>query len=145
VDIYEKAALKALVSAGQVVIACGGGGIPVVYRGERYEGVDAVIDKDFAAAKMADLVDADIFIILTAVDKIAINFNKPDQQELSEMTVQQAEAYASEGHFAPGSMLPKVQAACSFAAGREGRKAIVASLEKASLALEGESGTAITR
>jgi carbamate kinase len=127
------------------VIACGGGGIPVVYRGERYEGVDAVIDKDFAAAKMADLVDADVFIILTAVERIAINFNKPNQRELAEMTLVQAHRYAREGHFAPGSMLPKVQAACSFAAGREGRRAIVASLEKASLALEGKSGTAITR
>ena len=143
VDIYEKAALKALVNAGQVVIACGGGGIPVVVRGERYEGVDAVIDKDFASAKMADLVDADIFIILTAVDRIAINFNKPNQRELSEMTVEQAKKYAAEGHFAPGSMLPKVEAACQFAEGRAGRKSIVASLEKASLALNGESGTAI--
>jgi carbamate kinase len=144
VDIYEKAALRALIGAGQVVIACGGGGIPVVYGGERYEGVDAVIDKDFAAAKMADLVDADIFIILTAVDRIAVNFNKPNQRELAEMTVEQADEYAGEGHVAPGSMLPKVQAACSFAAGREGRRAIVASLEKAALALNGESGTAIT-
>ncbi|MDR0447450.1 MAG: carbamate kinase [Treponema sp.] len=143
IDIYEKITLKTLIDAGQIVIACGGGGIPVVYRGKRYEGVDAVIDKDFAASKMADLVDADIFLILTAVDKICINFNKPDQQDLNIISVSEAKKYASEGHFAPGSMLPKVQAACMFAEGRKGRKSIIGSLERASFALSGQSGTTI--
>jgi len=143
VDIYEKTSLKILIDEGQVVVACGGGGIPVVSRGKRYMGVDAVVDKDFAAAKMAELIKADIFIILTAVDKICINFNKPEQQALTNITVADAKKYAGEGHFAPGSMLPKVQAACMFAESGEGRKAVIASLEKASLALAGESGTAI--
>ncbi len=143
VDIYEKEPLKSLINAGQVVIACGGGGIPVVFRGNAYAGVEAVIDKDFAAAKMADLVDADIFLILTAVDRICLDFNKPGQRVLDRMTVEEAMEYSGQGHFAPGSMLPKVQAACSFAAGRPGRRAIIASLEKASLALDGKSGTSI--
>ncbi|MCL1812773.1 MAG: carbamate kinase [Treponema sp.] len=144
IDIYEKITLKTLVDAGQVVIACGGGGIPVVYRGKRYMGVDAVIDKDFAAAKLADLVGADIFIILTAVDRIYLNYNKPNQEEIAGMDVAAAAAYIKAGHFAPGSILPKVQAACLFVEGGKNRKAIVGSLEKASLALSGESGTIIT-
>jgi carbamate kinase len=145
VDIYEKTSLRALIAAGEVVIACGGGGIPIVRRASRYEGVDAVIDKDFAAATMADLVDADILIILTAVDRIFVNFNKPDQKELTEITVAEAQKYSAEGHFAPGSMLPKVEAACLFAAGRSGRRSIIGSLEKASLALSGQSGTTIVQ
>ncbi len=143
VDIYEKDSLTALLGAGQVVIACGGGGIPVVYRGSAYTGVEAVIDKDFAAALMADLVNADIFLILTAVERICLDFNKPGQREVDSMTVAEAVEYSKDGHFAPGSMLPKIQAACSFAEGSPGRKAIVASLEKASLALGGKSGTSI--
>ncbi|MDR1837979.1 MAG: carbamate kinase [Treponema sp.] len=143
IDIYEKITLKTLIDAGQIVIACGGGGIPVVYRGNRYYGVDAVIDKDFAAAKMADLVGADIFIILTAVDRICLNFNKPNQQELCDITAAEAEKYITDGHFAPGSMLPKIQAACMFVENRENRKSIIGSLEKASLALNGQSGTTI--
>ena len=143
VDIYEKTSLKALMDTKHIVIACGGGGIPVVYRGNRLEGVDAVIDKDFAAATMASIINADMFVILTAVDRIALNFNKPDQQELVEITVAEAEKYITEGHFAPGSMLPKVQAACQFASGGTNRRAIVASLEKAAQALKGESGTIV--
>lgn len=143
VDIYEKITLKTLIDAKQVIIACGGGGIPVVYRDNRYVGVDAVIDKDFAASKMADLIDADVFIILTAVDRICINFNKPDQEELVDMNLAKASEYIEAGHFAPGSMLPKVQAACMFVEGGKGRKAIVGSLEKAPLALKGESGTIV--
>jgi carbamate kinase len=145
VDIYEKTTLKALIDTRHVIIACGGGGVPVVNRNKRYHGVDAVIDKDFAAAKLADMVDADIFIILTAVDRICLNYNKPEQKELIDIGIAEAERYVKEGHFAPGSMLPKVEAACSFASKSGKRRAVIASLEKAALALKGESGTIIRK
>ena len=143
VDIYEKVSLRTLVDAGQVVIACGGGGIPVVYQGTRYQGVDAVIDKDFAAAKMAALIDADIFIVLTAVDHVFVNFGQPNQKALEDVTVAELDTYIAEAQFAAGSMLPKVQAAMDFANSKVGRKAIIASLEQAAKALTGESGTVI--
>jgi carbamate kinase len=143
VDIYEKISLKTLVDAGQVVIACGGGGIPVVYEGTRYKGVDAVIDKDFAAAKMAALIDADIFIILTAVEQVFVNYGQPNQQGLTTATVADMQAYIEQNQFAPGSMLPKVEAAIDFAASKKGRQAVIASLEKASETLTGTSGTTI--
>ena len=143
VDIYEKTSLKTLVDAGQVVIACGGGGIPVVYEGTRYKGVEAVIDKDFAAAKMAELIDADIFIILTAVEQVFINYGQDDQQGLSTATVAEMEAYINQNQFSTGSMLPKVEAAIAFAASKNGRQAVIASLEKASETLVGKSGTMI--
>ena len=143
VDIYEKISLKTLVDAGQVVIACGGGGIPVIYEGSRYKGVDAVIDKDFAAAKMAALIDADVFIILTAVDHVFVNFGKPDQKALETTTVADMQQYISEDQFAPGSMLPKVEAAIDFAESKAGRQAIIASLEQASEAVKGNSGTKV--
>ena len=106
-------------------------------------GTPAVIDKDFASAKLAELIDADMLVILTAVDRVAINWGKPDQKALAEMTVDEAEKYCGEGHFAPGSMLPKVQAAMSFA--KAGGTAIIASLENAAAALRGESGTRIVK
>lgn len=143
VDIYEKISLKTLVDAGQVVIACGGGGIPVIYEGSLYKGVDAVIDKDFAAAKMAALIDADVFIILTAVDHVFVNFGKPDQKALETTTVADMQQYISEDQFAPGSMLPKVEAAIDFAESKAGRQAIIASLEQASEAVKGNSGTKV--
>jgi carbamate kinase len=143
IDIYEKITLKTLLDAGQVVIACGGGGIPVVYKGTRYEGVDAVIDKDFAAAKLAQLVEADIFLILTAVDRVLINFRKPNERAVEKMTVAEAREYIAEGHFAPGSMLPKVQAACNFA--ETGGTSIITSLEKAEAALSGAVGTVVVK
>ncbi|MGM0213733.1 carbamate kinase [Enterococcus sp. AZ109] len=142
-DIYEKVSLQTLVDAGQVVIACGGGGIPVVYRGKRYEGVDAVIDKDFAASKMAALIDADIFIILTAVDHVFVNFGKENQEALVDTTVEKMKEYIKEDQFAPGSMLPKVEAAIDFAESKAGRKSIIASLEQASEAVVGKSGTIV--
>ena len=143
VDIYEKISLQTLVDAGQVVIACGGGGIPVIYEGTRYKGVDAVIDKDFAAAKMAALIDADVFIILTAVDHVFVNFGKPDQKALETTSVADIKQYISEDQFATGSMLPKVAAAIDFAESKAGRRAIIASLEKASETLDGNSGTTV--
>lgn len=142
VDVIEKEAVKTLISAGHVVITVGGGGIPVIEKDGKLVGTPAVIDKDFASAKLAELIDADMLIILTAVDRVAINWGKPDQKSLEHMTVAEAEQYWKEGHFAPGSMLPKVQAAISFA--KSGHKTIIASLENAKDAIVGKSGTAVT-
>ncbi len=144
VDVVEKASVLHLVDAGFLVIACGGGGIPVVKQGEGdYVGVPAVIDKDYASECLAEIVDADYLYILTAVDRVCINFNKPDQKEIKEMSCQEAEEYAQQGQFAPGSMLPKVKASMKFASSKAGRKAVICSLEKAALALTGESGTIV--
>ena len=143
VDVVEKEMVNTLVDAGHVVITVGGGGIPVIEKDGKYVGVPAVIDKDFASAKLAELVDADALVILTAVDRVSINWGKPDQRALETMTVEEAERYCKEGHFAPGSMLPKVQAAMRFAA--TGKEAIIASLENAAAALRGESGTKVIR
>ena len=143
VDVVEKDMVNTLVDSGYVVITVGGGGIPVVKKDGRLVGTPAVIDKDFASAKLAELIDADMLVILTAVDRVAINWGKPDQKALAEMTVDEAEKYCGEGHFAPGSMLPKVQAAMSFA--KAGGTAIIASLENAAAALRGESGTRIVK
>ena len=127
-----------------IVVSCGGGGIPVIKNENGdYTGVPAVIDKDFASAKLAELVDADYLFILTAVDHVAVNFGRPDQMQLTEMTVDQAREYCSQGQFAAGSMLPKVQAAMAFAESKKGRNAVIASLEKAPLAMVGKSGTRI--
>ncbi len=146
IDIVEKDAILQLVQSNNIVIACGGGGIPVVKNSQGdYTGVAAVIDKDFASEKLAELVDADYLFILTAVDRVCINFNKPDQKELKEITVEEAEKLTSEGHFAPGSMLPKVVACKTFASSKQGRKAVIVSLENAAKAMTGESGTIITK
>lgn len=142
VDVIEKETVKALVDNDNVVITVGGGGIPVIKKDGKLIGVPAVIDKDFASAKVAELLDADMLVILTAVDRVAINFGKPNQQLIEKMTVAEAEKYCEEGHFAPGSMLPKVKAAISFA--QNGGTAIIASLERAAEAIKGESGTKIT-
>ena len=144
VDVVEKRTIKKLVDAGSVVIAVGGGGIPVVRRDGLLYGVPAVIDKDYASEKLAEIIEADILIILTAVEKVAINFGKPDRKWLSEMTVEEAERYAAEGQFAPGSMLPKVKACVNFAKSRKGRVAMITSLDKALQALNGETGTRIS-
>lgn len=128
-----------------VVITCGGGGIPVVEKADgRLEGVAAVIDKDFAAELLAEEVNADTLMILTEVEKVAINFNKPDQKELSSMTYDEAVQYREEGHFPAGSMLPKVEAAMKFVKAFPEKKAIITSLDKALDALEGKTGTVIT-
>ena len=128
-----------------VVITCGGGGIPVVEKADgRLEGVAAVIDKDFAAELLAEEINADTLMILTEVEKVAINFNKPDQKELSAMTYDEAVQYREEGHFPAGSMLPKVEAAMKFVKAFPEKKAIITSLDKALDALEGKTGTVIT-
>ena len=141
VDVIEKNMVNALVEQGYVVITVGGGGIPVIRKDGKLIGTPAVIDKDFASAKLAELVHADALVILTAVDRVAINWGKPNQTALDEMGVEEAERYCSEGHCAPGSMLPKVKAAISFA--KTGGDAIIASLENAGAAVRGESGTRV--
>ena len=145
IDIVEKDSILNLLNHEFIVIACGGGGVPVIKDEDgNYQGVSSVIDKDFASAKLAELVDADYFFILTAVNRVAINFGKPDQEELKRMTIEEAYRYIEEGQFAPGSMLPKVEAAISFAKNKVGGRAIIASLENAPLAMQGLSGTEIT-
>ena len=141
VDVVEKNVVSTLMKGGHVVITVGGGGIPVISKDGRLIGTPAVIDKDFASAKLAELICADMLVILTAVDRVAINWGKPNQKSLEEMSVAEAEQYCREGHFAPGSMLPKVEAAMSIA--RVGGTAIIASLQNAAAALRGESGTRV--
>ena len=144
VDIVEKDSIRSLLDDDFIVIACGGGGVPVVQdKDGDLHGISAVIDKDFSAAKLAELVDAEYLFILTAVEHVAINYGKPDQKELWDMSLSDAEQYCAEGQFAAGSMLPKVQAAMNFVRSGNNRKAIIASLEKASDAIQGNSGTII--
>ncbi|MCL2619343.1 MAG: carbamate kinase [Defluviitaleaceae bacterium] len=140
VDIVEKDVVKKLLADDMIVIACGGGGTPVYDDAGIWKGIDAVVDKDFASAKMAELIGADTLIILTAVTHVALNFQKPDHKDLDTLTVEEAKKYEAEGHFAPGSMLPKVQACASFIE-NGGKKAIIALLEKAGDAIAGKSGT----
>ena len=143
IDVIEKKTVERLIKEGNVVITVGGGGIPVVRRDGLLYGTPAVIDKDYASEKLAELIDADMLIILTAVEKVAVNFKKPDEKWLSQMTVEEAEKYSAEGQFAPGSMLPKVQACIQFAQSKKGRVALITSLDKALQALNGETGTRI--
>ena len=126
-----------------VVITVGGGGIPVVRKDGKLYGTPAVIDKDFASAKLAELLDADMLVILTAVEKVAINFGKPDQKGLDDLTPADARKYIEEKQFAPGSMLPKVQAALSFAESKPGRVALITLLEKAADGISGKTGTRV--
>ena len=143
IDIVEKATVRTLMEAGQVVITAGGGGIPVTVEGNHLKGASAVVDKDFASAKLAELIDADMLIILTAVEKVAINFGKPNEQWLANLSIADAQRYIGEGHFAKGSMLPKVEAALSFATSRAGRKSLITMLSKAKEGIEGKTGTVI--
>lgn len=142
--IVEIDAIKALTAASQIVIAAGGGGIPVVEEGGKLKGVNAVIDKDFASAVLACELDADMLIILTAVEKVAIRFNTPEQQWLDNISIDEAKVLIAEGHFAAGSMLPKVQAALDFASSKPERKALITLLEKASDGIAGKTGTIIS-
>ena len=143
IDVIEKNTVKALVDNGTVVITVGGGGIPVVRKDGKLYGTPAVIDKDFASAKLAELLDADMLVILTAVEKVAINFGKPDQKGLDDLTPADARKYIEEKQFAPGSMLPKVEAAVKFAESKPGRTSLITLLEKAKDGIEGKTGTAI--
>jgi len=140
--IVELNVVESLVKAGAIVITVGGGGVPVIENSDGYEGVAAVIDKDRSCSKLALDIHADMLVILTAVDRVCINFNKPDQKELAEITVDEAKQYITEGHFAPGSMLPKVEACIDYVTA-SGGKALITSLEKAKAALRGETGTII--
>jgi len=141
IDIIEKDIIKTLIDAGVIVISCGGGGIPVVLENDSIKGVSAVIDKDFAAEKLAEIIDADVLLILTAVDKVFINYNKPEQKALDVIDLEEAQRYISENQFAPGSMLPKVEACKKFVEGSKARVAIIASLNGAKEALKGTAGT----
>ena len=142
-EIIEIGAIRSLVDSGQLVIACCGGGIPVTLIGNHLKGASAVIDKDFASELLAEELDADFLIILTAVEKVAINFGKPEEKWLDDITTDDARKYMDEGHFAPGSMLPKVQAAVKFADSKDGRNALITLLEKAKEGILGKTGTRI--
>lgn len=141
--IVEFDAIKDLMDDGYIVISTGGGGVPVIEKDDSYHGVPAVIDKDRSSAKLAADFKADMLVILTAVPKVAINFNTPDQQDLDVLTVAEAAQYIEEGQFASGSMLPKVEACIAYLQAYPEGKAIITSLENAAEAIEGESGTLI--
>lgn len=145
-EVVELEAVKTLIEAGTVVITVGGGGIPVIDVGDHeYRGVAAVIDKDFASSLLARLIKADLFLISTAVEKVAINFGKPNQQWLDKMTLEEAKAYLAEGtHFAKGSMAPKIQAIIWFLE-NGGKQAIITNPENIGRALKGETGTWIVK
>lgn len=143
-DIHEASTINKLVDSDVVTISCGGGGIPVV--GKSLQGVEAVIDKDFASEKLADLVQADTFIILTGVDNVYINYGKENEKKLEEVTVEELEEYKRQDHFAPGSMLPKIEAAISFAVNNPDKQAIITSLENLGKMKQNETiGTVITK
>ena len=141
VEIVEIGTIRTMVNSGNLVIACGGGGIPVTRQGNHLKGASAVIDKDFASCLLAKELDADYLIILTAVEKVALNFGKPDEKWLDDVSVEEAAQYIKEGHFAAGSMLPKVEAAVDFADSKPGRTALITLLEKSRDAIQGKTGT----
>ena len=143
-EIVELPVVRQLVEQGNVVITVGGGGIPVMETEDGYQGVAAVIDKDKSSAKLALDLDAQLLVILTAVEQVCISYNQPGQAALSSMTAEQAERYLLDGHFAPGSMQPKVEACLSFVRANPQGKALITSLEKAREALSGKTGTWIT-
>ncbi len=143
-DIVEKDTIRDLIDDGKVVIAVGGGGIPVKRESDgTLSGVDAVIDKDRASALLANLIGADELLILTGVDRVAVNYKKPDQRDFDRLTVAECERYLAEGQFPKGSMGPKIEAACDFIR-RGGAKVIITSMENASAAVDGRAGTIVT-
>lgn len=143
-DIIELGVISNLVDDGCIVVAAGGGGVPVVLEDDRYKAVDAIIDKDLVSSILAWKIHADILVILTAVDKVYVNFNQPDQKAIDSMTTTEARAYIAQGQFAPGSMLPKVEACVKFVEAHPQGKAIITSLGHAAEGLRGETGTLIT-
>lgn len=146
IGIKEIGSIRTLLEAGGLVVAAGGGGVPVVQEEDgTLRGVEAVIDKDFASQVLAELVDADLFIVLTGVDSVFVNYNQPDQKKLEQVTVAELETYIQEGHFAPGSMLPKVQAAMAFVNHKPESKAVITSLENLGALIENDSGTIIVK
>lgn len=143
-EIVESSVIRAMVSAGIVVVSTGGGGIPVLRTQDgTLHGVEAVIDKDFGAAKLADLLKADTLLILTAVDAAKINFNQPNEQSLREVSIEEMKKHIADNQFAAGSMLPKIQASLDFLESGKDRTAIITSLEKISEAIDGQAGTII--
>ncbi len=146
IGIKEIGTIRTLLQSGAIVVAAGGGGIPVIREEDgTLTGVEAVIDKDFASQTLAELVDADLFIVLTGVDYVYINYNKPDQKKLEKVTVAELEECIQQNLFAPGSMLPKVQAAMAFVNHKPGSKAVISSLENLAALLESNSGTIIEK
>ena len=143
-EIYELDAIKALMDAQQIVIAAGGGGIPVLQQGTRLKGASAVIEKDITSACLAEQLDADVLLLLTGVEKVALNYGSPSETPLDSMTVEEATRYIDEKQFSSGAMLPKVEAAVSFASSNKNRKAIITSIDTALAGLTGKTGTLIT-
>ena len=143
IDIEEKEIISTLVKNGDVVICAGGGGIPVIKEGKSLVGVAAVIDKDYASALVAELVEADYLVILTAIDNVCINYKQPDEIKLKEVSLNQIKEYMKGDYFAKGSMYPKVNACVKFLSNCPGKTAIIAALENAALAFEEKSGTII--
>jgi len=144
-DIVEKDIIRDIMDAGHIAIAIGGGGIPTIKRDNELIGIPAVIDKDLASQKLAEILDCDTLFILTAVEKVAINFGKANQKNLDKISIKEVYQYIEEGHFAPGSMLPKVEAALDFVESKENRIAVISSLENAKKAIAGQTGTTICR
>ena len=145
IDIVEIDAIRVLSDADQVVIACGGGGIPVLKQRNHLKGASGVIEKDYASGKLAELLDADVLMILTAQEKMAINYGTERMKQLDMVTPEEVEAYAAAGQFPRASILPKMAAGASFVSGREGRIAVIAELSKAREALYEKAGTVIKR
>jgi Carbamate kinase len=144
IDIYEIDAIRALVESDQIVIACGGGGIPVLEQGTVLRGASAVIEKDLASEKLADMLDADILLFLTGVNKVALQFGTDSEQTLDTLSVTDAKKYIEEGQFPVTSMLPKIEASVDFVSKKEGRKAIIGHLNNARQCIAGQSGTIVT-
>jgi carbamate kinase len=142
VTIVEKREIKKLIDMNFIVICCGGGGIPVIREGRRFSGVDAVIDKDLASAKLAEEVDVDIFLIATDVQGVALNYKKKTQEFLRSLTSKQATRFLAQGHFPPGSMGPKIEAAVQFVQ-KTGKRAVITSIDNIESAVKGKSGTEI--
>ena len=143
IDIIEKESIKTLLDNGQIVICAGGGGIPVIFKDNKLEGVAAVIDKDYASSKLAELINADHLVILTAVDNVRLNYKKENEIILTEVSKEEMTEYLQEGHFAKGSMYPKVEASINFLKGGKNRTAIIASLDNAKEAFKEKAGTII--
>ncbi len=143
IEIYELDAIQALMEAGQIVIAAGGGGIPVLQQGTRLKGASAVIEKDMTSACLAEQLDADVLLLLTGVEKVSLNYGREDEQPIDSMTVEEATGYIKEEQFTTGAMLPKVEAAVSFASSSNKRRAIITSIDTALDGLGGKTGTEV--
>ena len=142
-NVVEIDAIRVLADAGQIVVACGGGGIPVLEQGEELRGASAVIEKDLASGKLAELLDADELMILTSVEKVSLNYKSDTEELLGEVSVEEAKKYMDEDHFEPTTMLPKIEASVSFVEKKPGRRAVITSIDKAKEGFLGKTGTII--